>query len=333
MIDMNNLESLATEIGKDIKDIKTRYATKDEMHEATEIDYSQIVTHEELEGKHYLTEHQNISHLATKAEVVTKLDKIDFDLLKRDAVTRNELDSKHYLTEHQSLAEYAKKSEIVTPQLTLTGNTLGIVGGNRVTLPLPENAGNEIRGTGIPEGRITAEIGTTYVDVNVTNGALKWIKESGNGNTGWRVLIGDTGWRTLNSVSKLVTNGKTSFIKIRRVNNLVSYNFGGLQYGWFGIIRRNGPGFVGHGSTGPRGVKVLTPGNIPQGFRSESSLIGGIYSDSGKPYGIWYLGGKSDSNFIQFSFNEDIPTDRDIGDIRVSAISYLTDDPWPTTLP
>ena len=330
---MNNLESLATEIGKDIKDIRTRFATKQEMHEATELDYSQVVTHEELEGKHYLTEHQNISHLATKAEVVNKLDKIDFDLLKRDAVTLNELAGRNYLTEHQSLAEYAKKSEIPKPQLTLTGNTLGIAGGNNVTLPLPDNVGHEIRGTGSPEGRITAEIGTTYVDVNVTNGALKWIKESGNGNTGWRVLIGDTGWRTLNSVSKLVANGKTSFIKIRRVNNLVSYNFGGLQYGWFGIIRRNGPGFVGHGSTGPRGVKVLTPGNIPQGFRSESSLIGGIYSDSGKPYGIWYLGGKSDSNFIQFSFNEDIPTDRDIGDIRVSAISYLTDDPWPTTLP
>lgn len=219
------------------------------------------------------------------------------------------------------------------PRLTLTGNTLGIVGGNNVTLPLPDNVGHEIRGTGSPEGRITAEIGTTYVDVNVTNGALKWIKESGNGNTGWRVLIGDTGWRTLNSVSKLTVGSRTSFIKIRRVNNLVSYNFGGLEWGWFGIIRRDGPGFVGHGSTGPRGVKVVTPGNIPQGFRSESSLIGGIYSDSGKPYGIWYLGGESDSNFIQFTFNENIPTDRDIGDIRVSAISYLTDEPWPTTLP
>ena len=75
------------------------------------------------------------------------------------------------------------------PRLTLTGNTLGIVGGNNVTLPLPDNVGHEIRGTGSPEGRITAEIGTTYVDVNATNGALKWIKASGNGNTGWSVLI------------------------------------------------------------------------------------------------------------------------------------------------
>lgn len=218
------------------------------------------------------------------------------------------------------------------PRLTLTGNTLGITGGNRITLPLPENVGHEIRGTGSPEGRVTAEIGTTYVDVNVTNGALKWIKESGNGNTGWRVLIGDTGWRTLKTVSKLTVGSRTSFIKIRRVNNLVSYNFGGLDWGWFGIIRRNGPGFVGHHSTRDRGVKVLNPGGIPEGFRSESSLIGSIYSDSGKPYGIWYLGGKSDANYIQFSFNDVIPTDRDIGDIRVSAVSYLTDDPWPTTL-
>lgn len=68
---MTNLENLATEIGKDIKDIKTRYATKEEMHEVAEIDYSQIVTTDELEAKHYLTEHQNISHLATKAEVVS----------------------------------------------------------------------------------------------------------------------------------------------------------------------------------------------------------------------------------------------------------------------
>ena len=215
------------------------------------------------------------------------------------------------------------------PRLTLTGNTLGIAGGNNVTLPLPDNVGHEIRGTGSPEGRITAEIGTTYVDVNATNGALKWIKESGNGNTGWRVLIGDTGWRTLNSVSR----SGNSFIKIRRVNNLVTYQFGGLQWGWFGVGRRNGPGFVRHNSSGDKGAKLTYPNGIPEGFRSENSLVGPIYDDKGRPYGIWYLGGKSDLNFIQFTFNEDIPTNKDIGDIRVSAISYLTDEAWPTTLP
>lgn len=227
----------------------------------------------------------------------------------------------------------------IPQKLSIAGNVVTLSdGGGSITLPTTaatpsSNPGQaneyEIHGTGMPNGKITAPVGTTYVDTAVTNGALKWIKQSGAGNTGWKVLIGDTGWRTLKSVSRV----GNSFIKIRRVNNLVTYQFGGLQWGWFGVGRRNGPGFVKHNSTGDRGAKVLHPGAIPEGFRSENSLIGGIYNDAGKPYGVWYLGGKSDSNYIQFSFNDPIPTDKDIGDIRVSAISYVTDEDWPTTLP
>ena len=231
-------------------------------------------------------------------------------------------------------SNFLTKSELNTlrplPTLTINNNTLSIAGGNSVTLPTNQW---EIHGTGIPNGAVEAELGTTYVDKNKTNGALKWIKTTNGGNTGWEVLIGDTGWRTLNSISKLKDGSKTSYIKIRRVNNLVTYQFGGLNWGWFGIIRRNGPGFAKHNSSGDKGAKVLYPGGIPEGFRSETSLVGPTYDDKGRPYGIWYLGGKTDSNFIQFTFNEDIPTDRDIGDIRVSAISYLTEEPWPTQLP
>ena len=223
---------------------------------------------------------------------------------------------------------FAKKTEV--PTVDSVNNLLRIQGEQATKITtLEAKSAYEIHGRGMPNGQVEAPIGTTYVDTAVTNGALKWIKQSGTGNTGWKVLIGDTGWRNLNNVSRL----GNSFIKIRRVNNLVTYNFGGLQWGWFGIIRRNGPGFARHNSTGERGAKVLAPNSIPEGFRSENSLIGGIYNDAGKPYGIWYLGGKSDSNYIQFSFNDPIPTDKDIGDIRVSAISYVTDEDWPTRLP
>ena len=215
------------------------------------------------------------------------------------------------------------------PRLTLAGNTLSIAGGNNVTLPIPENVGVEIRGTGSPEGRITAEIGTTYVDVNATNGALKWIKESGNGNTGWKVLIGDTGWRTLDSVSKF----GNSFVKIRRVNNLVTYQFGGLNLSWFGVIRRNGQGYSPQESDGERNCFILYYNGIPTGFRTSFSVIGNIYNDSGLIYGTWYLGGSEDQNHLRFQFLNPVPTDRDIGDIRVSTISYLTDEPWPAILP
>ncbi len=67
----------------------------------------------------------------------------------------------------------------------------------------------------MPNGKVVAPVGTTYVDTAVTNGALKWIKRSGNNNQGWEVLTGDTGWRTLPIVSKL----GASYLKVRRKND------------------------------------------------------------------------------------------------------------------
>ena len=183
----------------------------------------------------------------------------------------------------------------------------------------------EIHGRGLPNGVVTAPVGTTYVDEAVTNGALKWIKKSGTGNTGWEVLVGDTGWKIIPSVSKL----GGSYVKVRRVNNIVSYQFGGLSWGWFGIVRRGGAGYQVQPSDRERNCFILGLSGVPIGYRSEASLIGGIYNDKGTPYGTWYLGGVGDGNMLRFQFTDPVPTDRDIGDIRVSSISYLTSDPWP----
>ena len=183
----------------------------------------------------------------------------------------------------------------------------------------------EIHGRGMPNGVVAAPVGTTYVDEAVTNGALKWIKKSGTGNVGWDVLIGDTGWKIIPSVSKL----GGSYVKVRRVNNVVSYQFGGLSWGWFGVVRRGGAGYVVQPSDRERNCFILGLNGVPQGYRSESSLIGGIYNDKGTPYGTWYLGGYGDGNMLRFQFTDPVPTDRDIGDIRVSSISYLTSDVWP----
>ena len=314
-----------------------------------EVDTSHFVTRDELDSKHYV---QDVSNLATNAKVnavearvQTIENKPTVDL--SPFVTKQELEAKQYLN-NQSLDGYVKKSELppqvdtstlvskqeLTSMNLVNAESLGEVSKKMLEqttkiTALEAKAGYEIHGTGMPNGRVTAPIGTTYVDTEVTNGALKWIKQSRDGDRGWKVLIGDTGWRTLKSVSR----AGNSFIKIRRVNNLVTYQFGGLQWGWFGVGRRNGPGYVGHGSSGDRGAKVLPVGGIPEGFRSEASLVGSTFNDGGRPYGVWYLGGQSDSNYMQFTFNENIPTDRDIGDIRVSAVNYITEDEWPTVLP
>jgi len=226
----------------------------------------------------------------------------------------------------------------IPQKLTLSGNTLILSdGGGSVNLPTqtatnaPASQANqyEIHGTGFPERKVTAPVGTTYVDTAVTNGALKWIKRRGNGNEGWEVLTGDTGWRTLNIQSKL----GASFLKVRRKNDTVMYQFGGLIWGWFGVVRRGGAGYSPQGSDKERNCYILGLGGVPVGFRSEGSLIGNIYNDKGVSYGTWYLGGNGDSHMLRFQFTDPVPTDRDIGDIRVSSISYLTNDPWPTTLP
>ena len=219
--------------------------------------------------------------------------------------------------------------------LSLSGNTLTLShGGGTVNLPAssqnaptPSTSSSELIGEGMPNGKVDGTIGQTYVDTKKTNGALKWIKRTPSGNQGWFVLDGDTGWKKLNVLSKL----GNSYMQVRRVNNTVSYQFGGLQWGWFGIVRRGNPAFIGHPGNREKKCFLIANGGIPLGYRTSGSLIGQIFNDDGVPYGTWYVGGYGDANHMRFQFNDPVPTDRDIGDIRASNISYITDDPWPTT--
>lgn len=218
--------------------------------------------------------------------------------------------------------------------LSLSGNTLTLShGGGTVTLPAsgqnaptPSTSSSELIGEGMPNGKVDGTIGQTYVDTKKTNGALKWIKRTASGNQGWFVLDGDTGWKKLNVLSKL----GNSYMQVRRVNDTVSYQFGGLQWGWFGIVRRGNPAFIGHPGNHEKKCFLIANGGIPLGYRTSGSLIGQIFNDDGVPYGTWYVGGYGDANHLRFQFTDPVPTDRDIGDIRVSNISYITDDPWPT---
>ena len=217
--------------------------------------------------------------------------------------------------------------------LSLSGNTLTLShGGGTVTLPAsgqnaptPSTSSSELIGEGMPNGKVDGTIGQTYVDTKKTNGALKWIKRTASGNQGWFVLDGDTGWKKLNVLSKL----GNSYMQVRRVNNTVYYQFGGLQWGWFGIVRRGNPAFIAHPGNREKKCFLIANGGIPLGYRTSGSLIGQIFNDDGVPYGTWYVGGYGDANHMRFQFNDPVPTDRDIGDIRVSNITYITDDPWP----
>lgn len=190
-------------------------------------------------------------------------------------------------------------------------------------------ASGELKGQGFPY-ELNADIGATYIDTTAKNGAFKWIKKrAGAGRANWVVLAGDTGRVRAKNIQSALG---ASFMEFRRINSTVEINFGGLSWGWFGIKRRGAPGYVPQGSDRERNVVILNVNNVPLGFRPVGSKLGMITNDKGQRLGTWYLGGPGDNNQFRLQFDDPVPTDRDIGDIRFSSVIYTTDDPWPETL-
>ena len=244
----------------------------------------------------------------------------------------NDTDIKKRLSELEAkptvdVSEYAKKSEV--PTTDSVTNLLRTQGeqANKIQL-LETKAGYEIHGTGMPNGKVTAPIGTTYVDTEVTNGALKWIKQTGSDNTGWKVIHGDTGWRNL----KIVSQYGNSYVKIRRINNNVMYHFGSVENGKFGTLGRNDVGVVALKGQEKYEIIIVDVDGIPQGFRTTNSIMGDMFFLQGHIRGIYHVRGTSDGNFLSFRSGNSWSSNPYIYNLMIN-INYCTDDDWPTELP
>lgn len=177
-------------------------------------------------------------------------------------------------------------------------------------------------------------IGSVYVDRLRKNGALKWIKtqmyaENADRNQArncWRVLYGDTGAVKIPMTGSPLNGAVLTF---RRVNSTVELTWGGLSWGWFGIKRRGAAGYADHPSDRNKFVTIIPQGGLKEGFIPTGSKLGNMTNDKGVPYGTFYVGGVTDSKQVRLQFLNDVPTDRDIGDIRFTTMTYTTDDPWP----
>ena len=372
----SEIETLKTKTDKDtVYDDSALKQRISALESNPNIDTSSLVTKQELESKHYLTEHQPLTEYAKKTELpqpyndtVLKMRVQTLETQAETLATKDELKAVQLKSgergergepgppgpqgergadglqgpqglqgiqgERGQDGQTGPKGErgeqgpigqtgptgpqgpigltgpkgadgVGIPQkLTLSGNTLTLShGGGTVNLPASsQNAStssSELTGTGMPNGKVEGTLGQTYVDTAKTNGALKWIKRTASGNQGWFVLDGDTGWKKLNILSKL----GNSYMQVRRVNDTVSYQFGGLQWGWFGIVRRGNPAFIGHPGNREKKCFLIANGGIPLGYRTSGSLIGQIFNDDGVPYGTWYVGGYGDANHMRFQFN------------------------------
>lgn len=145
----NRVVALESKEDKDTKyddtDLRNRVTT---LENKPNVDLTNYVTTEQLENKHYLTQHQPLDNLVTKEELNSK-GYITEETLNTKGyltehqnishlVTKDELETKGYLTQHQSLEEYAKKSELyndteVKRRLTTLENKPNIDTSNFVT--------------------------------------------------------------------------------------------------------------------------------------------------------------------------------------------------------
>ena len=155
----------------------------------------------------------------------------------------------------------------------------------------------ELRGVGSPEGVVVAGPGVYYTDSAGTNGAWRWIKTSGVGNTGWSVYYG----KTFRIVYGPWSPGFSSYenkLLLSRVGDLVTLE--SMAVG------------VNTGAVGYDGTAYI----LPLGFRGPGNLGGVNLNGSGLSM-AW-------------------TADRLIkGSAALTSlyISWLTRDPWPTTLP
>ena len=430
-------------------DIKQRLTT---LENKPNIDTSNFVTNEQLEGKHYLTEHQPLTHLATtsdlealrniavsKSELSKKVDTTEYNTLKDIVVTKDELAGKGYLTEHQDISNlatkqeveetYAKKTDLPTPyndsalvqkigqlearvdkdtvyddtnikeRLTNLENKPTVDTTNFVTnealeekhyvtneqisstyaikseIPQPYNdsalvsrinvleaktdndtiyndaevkqrltalesrptSQSEMRGTGMPNGVVEAPIGATYIDTAKTNGALKWIKTTDGGNTGWKVVEGDTGW-VLSWQENIGKNKNRMYF--RRKNDVVHVKFN---------PEISNSDVNGNTNLILQVAGYYTDGTLSiDGFKPVDDVVQTIYGTSSNIYSNTASAENSEGAqgtgavIIQYEYYRHDKTGlklqivtSDLGEEEnhVNPFSYLTEDEWPVQWP
>ena len=186
---------------------------------------------------------------------------------------------------------------------------------------------SEIRGTGMPNGVVEAPIGATYIDTAKTNGALKWIKTTDGGNTGWKVVEGDTGWITI--FTKNISIDNKLSLKIRRINNMVNVLFEGEFVGEAFIKTFYDNNFSNK--------KLMANGKITDGFKPASEISVPAHVEKNNSEGFQDAGAflfDIQNNTFEIILFTTYTLYRDITDGLANInFNYVTYEEWPVQLP
>ena len=189
-----------------------------------------------------------------------------------------------------------------------------------------------ITGNGRPDkpdttdGKITGREpnGSFYCSTNGAGvGAYLWQKQ----NNKWIVISGDTGPRRMGNSS---VNIKEGAIYLRRMNNRVECSFNTGRWDTISFYGSSNPKFTRKNHA--KRMDILPPPRIPVGFRTRTPIMLPFYSDDGDEVAVVYVASIGDRAYIELRFRDKVPT-ADLDYMRMPVISWITDDPFPETLP
>lgn len=208
----------------------------------------------------------------------------------------------------------------------------------RIEKKIPTDGGGQssdstiITGNGRPDkpettnGKITGSEpnGTIYVSIDGAGvGAYQWQKQ----NNKWIVISGDTGSRRMGNSS---VNIKEGAIYLRRMNNRVECSFYTGRWDTISFYGSSNPKFTRKNHA--KRMDILPPPRIPVGFRAKTPIMLPFYSDDGDEVAVVYVASIGDRAYIELRFKDKVPTS-DLDYMRMPVISWITDDPFPETLP
>ena len=207
----------------------------------------------------------------------------------------------------------------------------------RIEKKIPEGGGQSsdstiITGTGRPDkpdttgGKITGREpnGAFYSSTTGAGvGAYLWQKQ----NNKWIVISGDTGSRRISNSS---VNIKEGAIYLRRMNNRVECSFYTGRWDTISFYGSSNPKFTRKNHA--KRMDILPPPRIPVGFRTRTPIMLPFYSDDGDEIATVYVASIGDRAYIELRFRDKVPT-VDLDYMRMPVISWITDDPFPDTLP
>ena len=180
----------------------------------------------------------------------------------------------------------------------------------------PETTNGKITG-GEPNGTFYNSLDGAWV------GAWLWQKQKNK----WNVVSADTGARR---ITKYVSNIKSGYITLRRINNLVECTFGGGQWGAIYFYGTNAKEF--RRKSHPKRMDLLSNSGVPSGFRAVNNTMLPFYGDDGEHLGMVYVGGRSNYDYIELRFKDKLPAE-DMDIVRMPVIYWVTNEPFPDTLP